>query len=258
MQFGICGGPEIAPAVKTAGYDYIEINVSAHLKGEASDDEFLPILRQVQVCGMPCLAANVFVPSHLKITGSEVDFPRLKRYVQTVCARAERVGIQTIVFGSGGARKIPEGFDRQEAYAQLVDFGAMTAAIALDHGIAIAVEPLNRSETNVLNSVTEALHYVCDVLHPAIRLLVDAFHWAKENESPDDIVAAGPWLEHAHISTYANRLPPSAEVCNFAPFFQALRQAGYDKRLSVEAGWQSLEEQAASARQIMSNFVTRG
>jgi sugar phosphate isomerase/epimerase len=253
MLLGICGAPEIAPVVKAAGYDYLEINVASHLIGEAPDEEFAPILKQIRECGLPCLAANVFVPGHLKITGPEVDFPRLERYIETVMKRAELVGLQAIVFGSGGARKIPEGFEREKAYEQLIIFGRMVAPLAEWHGINIAVEPLNRGETNVLNSVAEGLQYVKDVNHPSFRLLVDGYHWAKENEPTADIVAAGPWLEHAHIATYVKRLAPGAEACDFTPFFQALKDAGYDKRLSIEGGWADMAAQAGEALSILQN-----
>jgi sugar phosphate isomerase/epimerase len=255
MLLGICGGPEIAPVVKAGGYDYLEINVSSHLIGEAPDDDFAPILKQIRTCGLPCLAANVFVPGHLKITGPEVDFPRLTRYIQTVMVRAEQVGLQAIVFGSGGARKIPDGFERAQATEQLIAFGRMVAPLAAQHGVNIAVEPLNRGETNVLNSVAEGLQYVKDVNHPAFRLLVDAYHWAKENEPTSDIVSAGPWLEHAHIATYAKRQTPGAETCDFAPFFQALKDAGYDKRLSIEGGWADMAAQAGPAREILAGHL---
>ncbi|MFZ6027133.1 MAG: sugar phosphate isomerase/epimerase family protein [Chloroflexota bacterium] len=251
MQLGICGGPEIAPVAAAAGYDYIEINVASHLIGEAPEADFAPILQQLRACGLPCLAANVFVPGHLKITGPEVDFARLQRYVETVMVRAAQVGLQAIVFGSGGARKIPDGFARERAYDQLIAFGRMVAPLAERHGVKIAVEPLNRSETNVLNSVAEGLQYVKDVDQPAFRLLVDGYHWARENEPLADIVAAGPWLEHAHIATYTQRLAPGAEACDFAPFLRALAEAGYDKRLSIEGAWADMPTQAATAREIL-------
>jgi sugar phosphate isomerase/epimerase len=256
MLIGICGNPEIAPAARAAEYDYLELNTQAHLQGEADDAVFEPILEQIKKCGMPCLAANVFVPGHLKITGPEVDFPRLTRYVSIVMQRAERAGVRTIVFGSGGARRIPDGFDRARAYAQLVTFGRMLGLICADHGVTIALEPLNRGETNIINSVSEGLLYVKDVNHPSFRLLIDAYHWAKENEPTADIVAAGTWLAHAHIATYANRFPPGAEVCDFGPFFTALKQAGYDLRISVEAGWKDLEAQAAAAQQELRRWIS--
>lgn len=255
MLFGICGGPEIASTVKAGGYDYLEINVSSHLIGEAPEEDFAPILKQIRTCGLPCLAANVFVPGHLKITGPEVDFTRLRRYCEIVMVRAEQIGLQAIVFGSGGARKIPEGCTRAQAYEQLLAFGRMVAPLAERHGVKIAVEPLNRGETNVLNSVAEGLQYVKDINHPAFRLLVDGYHWARENEPTADIVAAGPWLEHAHIATYAQRLAPGAEPCDFTPFFRALKDAGYDKRLSIEGGWADLPAQAAPAREVLAKGI---
>jgi len=256
MNIGICGGPEIAPVAQAAGYDYLELNTQTHLQGEADEAVFQPILAQIKNCGMPCLAANVFVPGHLKITGPEVDFSRLTRYVSTVMERAERAGIRAIVFGSGGARRIPDGFDRARAYAQLVAFGHMVAPLSADHGVTITVEPLNRGETNVLNSVSEGLLYMKDVNQPAFRLLVDAYHWAKENEPAMDIVTAGPWLAHAHIATYAERLPPGAETCDFGPFFAALKQAGYNLRISVEAGWTDLPAQAGPAQKELERWVS--
>ncbi len=255
MRIGICGGPEIAPVAQAAGYDYIELNTQSHLQGEADESVFQPILDQIKNCGMPCLAANVFVPSHLKITGPEVDITRLTRYVTTVMERAERAGIRSIVFGSGGARRIPDNYDPYMAYAQLVTFGRMAGPIAADYGVAIAVEPLNRGETNVINSVREGAHLVNDVNHPAFRLLVDAYHWAKENEPAGDIVAAGGLLAHAHIATYANRLPPGAEACNFTPFFAALKKAGYDLRISVEAGWKDMKTQAEPALKTLRKWI---
>jgi sugar phosphate isomerase/epimerase len=255
MLLGICGGPEIAPVAHAAGYDYLELNTQAHLQGEADEAIFQPILEQIKTCGMPCLAANVFVPAYLKITGPEVDFTRLTHYVSIVLERAERAGIRAIVFGSGGARRIPDGITHSQAYAQLVAFGRMVAPISMDHGVTIAVEPLNRGETNVLNSVREGLQYVKDVNHPAFRLLVDAYHWAKENESAVDIVTAGLWLAHAHIATYANRLSPGAEACDFAPFFAALKQAGYDLRISVEASWGDLVTQAGLTLKEMKRWT---
>ena len=87
MLLGICGGPEVAPAAKAAGYDYIEINDTSHLKGEAGDEEFAPILKQIRDCGMPCLAAMVFVPGYTKRLSIEAGWQDLA--AQAVAARQE-------------------------------------------------------------------------------------------------------------------------------------------------------------------------
>ncbi len=61
---------------------------------------------------LPISAANSLVPGDLKIVGPVVDFERLRKYIGNVTARAQRVGMKTLVFGSGGARNVPDGFDR--------------------------------------------------------------------------------------------------------------------------------------------------
>jgi sugar phosphate isomerase/epimerase len=68
-----------------------------------------------------------------------------------------------------------------------------------------------------------------------------------EKESAEDIVAAGPLLCHAHTATYRTRLAPGLELCDFRPFFQALKEGGYDGRISIEGKWDDLPGQAAGA-----------
>ena len=58
---------------------------------------------------------------------------------------AKELGLKIIVFGSGGARKVPEGFSQDEAYKQLVEFAKRIAPEAKKRGIVVAVEPLRSS-----------------------------------------------------------------------------------------------------------------
>lgn len=247
MKYGVCATPEDTPALAKAGFEYLELNTQVFLKPEEDEAAFRPQFERIQKSLLPCRAANVFMPAHLKIVGPQVDWAAISRYVETACTWAQRVGVETIVFGSGGARAIPEGFDRQRAQAQLLDFGRMLGDTAGRYGVIIAVEPLNRGETNVWNTTRECADYVREVNHPHVRLLVDAYHWALEQDSAEEIVAAGPLLRHTHIATYKARVAPGAEPCDFGPFFRALKAAGYDGRMSIEGAWADLPGQAAGA-----------
>jgi sugar phosphate isomerase/epimerase len=247
MQYGVCAEPEDAAALAEMGFEFVELHVQRHLKPEDDEAAFLPQLERIQRAVLPCAAANCFIPGHLKITGPQVDFDGLARYVEVACQRAQRAGIEIIVFGSGGARSIPDGFDCQQAWGQLVVFGRMLGPVAARHDVTIAVEPLNKGETNVLNATADCARYVREVDHPSVKLLIDGYHWALERESVADIVAAGPLLCHAHIATYQTRLAPGAEPCDFDPFFQALRDGGYDGRISIEGKWDDLANQATGA-----------
>lgn len=247
MKFGICTDPANAPLAAAAGFDYIEINLQQGLQPEAGEEAFAAGLERIQNCGLPAPAANCFLPAHLKITGPGVERETLERYVATAVRRAQRAGVGLLVFGSGAARNIPDGFERARAWEQLVAFGRMTATLAADCGVTIAVEPLNQAECNLLNTVAEAADCVRAVGLPAFRLLVDAYHWTRQGEDPASLAAAAGLLAHAHIATFPSRLPPGAEATDFTPFFRSLRAAGYDGRVSVEAAWADLPAQAPAA-----------
>ncbi len=251
MKFGICGEPTIGALAAEAGYDFVELHVQRDLHTDQDENEFRTGLGRILASPLPCPAANCFLPGGHKVTGPQVDMDALNHYVTLACERAQRAGIDTIVFGSGGARAVPEGWDRTRANDQLIEFGRMLGPIAQQHGVIIVVEPLNRRECNIFNSVGECGRYVEQVNHPHIRLLVDAYHWAVENDSAQDLVRYAPLICHAHIATYRNRLAPGLEACDFVPFFRALKQGGYDGRLSIEGRWPDMVKQAEPALKVL-------
>ena len=255
MQFGVCCDPAMTGCAATAGYDFAEWSVGALLKPREPQGAFLAALEAVRGAKLPFPVVNCFVPADLKITGPDVDRSELLKYVATAFERAELAGVETIVFGSGGARRIPEGFSSEAAHDQLVWFGSMVAPVARRHGVTVVVEPLNSMECNVLTTVRECAALVREVDHPGLRLLVDAYHLLRDNDSCEDIVANGDLFAHVHIATVANRLAPGAEPCDFVPFFNALTRAGYNGRVSIEATIQSPEKDLPEAITLMRGLL---
>jgi len=234
MQYGICCGPEMAETADRAGFDFFEWSLGALLRPHESAEVFATALANVRKGSMDCPVVNCFIPNDLKITGPSADICALEKYVTISFQRALEANVAVIVFGSGGARQVPDGFDRARAYQQIVDFCRMLAPIADRYGVTIAVEPLNRKECNILNTVSECADLVREINHSAIRLLVDAYHFLLDRDSYDDVMTNGHLLAHVHIATVPNRLPPDAESCDLLPFFKALVNGGYDGRVSIE------------------------
>ncbi len=257
MLYGVCADPRYGHLLAESGFDFIELHVQNHLKTEQPESVFEEELVRIRASPLRPLAANCFVPGHLKITGPQVDWDGLAGYVTQAFTRAQTAGIKSIVFGSGGARAIPEGFDRDVAWQQLVRFGKLIGPIAEAHDVTVVVEPLNVSKgaCNVLTTVGESGRYVEEVAHPNVRLLVDAYHWSLDGDSFEDLVAVASLLHHAHIATLDNRLAPGFEPCDFSPFFSALKEGGYDGPISIEAEWQDLERDAADAYRYLLDLV---
>lgn len=234
MRFGICTSVEKSAAVKAAGWDYVEEGVQRLLAATVPDSEWRGA-DVVKSASLPTPAGNTLVPGSLKIVGPDADLSRLEAYMRIVLRRAEMVGMRTLVFGSGGARHVPDGFDRARAREQIVAFASMSARIAANHGVTLVVEPLNRGECNIINSVAEGMEYVRAVNHPNLQCLVDSYHFWLEDEPLENLRAAMPWIKHVHVADKVGRVAPGLSgQSDYKPFFRVLKQGGYNGLISFE------------------------
>ena len=238
-----------APRLAGWGYEYLEPGLSAIAALSNADFEAL----KAKSASLPIRieAMNLFVPPDLKLTGDTVDLGRIRGYVERALGRAHALGAKLVVFGSGGARAVPAGFPRERAWVQLKDFLTFCGdmIVAKKWGMDIGIETLRKAESNILNTVAESLRLARAVNHPRIRLTVDFYHLAEENEDPAILIDAGPLVAHLHFANPAGRTFPktAAEEPRYAAFFDALRKMGYKGRLSVEANTPDLAKDGPAA-----------
>jgi sugar phosphate isomerase/epimerase len=252
MQIGFCTDPvTFASLPARPDCDFIEGHVVNFLVPEAPDTEFMPHADALRECAFPMSAANVLLPATLKCVGPDVDLARLDRYATNVFRRAKEIGMTLIVFGSAGSRMIPEGFSATKAFEQYVDVLRRFGPVAEANGVTLVVEPLNRGECNLVNTVLEGAEAVHKANHPAVKLLVDIFHMLRNGESPDDILKVGPLIRHVHVAENKDRAAPGTNGDDFRPFFRALRQAGYNDRLALEPIWTDLPRQIGPALAVI-------
>jgi sugar phosphate isomerase/epimerase len=246
MRWGCCAGPELGGTLDLAGYDYIELSISRHLQPEATMDQWRFLLHAIEEQPLPVEAFNTFLPSDLKVVGPDVDEARIQRYLRVAFERASDLGGQIVVFGSGGARAIPDGFARERARQQLVDFTRRAGDEAGKTEITLCIEPLNRSECNVLNDLDEAVRLAQDADHPHVHALADFYHMMREDEPLGRMISIGDWVSHVHVADTDRRVPGLGSY-PYPTFFYTLRQIGYDQRCSIECRWENLEDQCGPA-----------
>src|SRR5205085_1208498 len=97
--------------------------------------------------------------------------------------------------------------------------------IAAKSGVTIVVEPLNRGECNLVNTIDEGADAVKRCNHPNVRLLVDIFHMLRNGESPDPIVRHADLIVHSHVAENEKRAAPGTAREDFRPFLRALKKA---------------------------------
>jgi sugar phosphate isomerase/epimerase len=225
-------GAERAPLLAAAGYDYLELSL-AHVMALKADER-MRVLAPALESGLPCEACNNFFPPGLRLTGPDAVPGAALAYAAEAFALARSLGVRVVVFGSGKARNPPEGFPRERAWDQLVALARDLAPLAAEQGLCIAMEALNRGESDILCSFSELIRFVREVDRPGIRALMDAYHLCMEKESAEVILQGGGLLAHTHVARMAGRSWPLLPSPDLRAVFAALSAIGYDATMSVE------------------------
>lgn len=221
------------------GFDYCEPAVVRTMSFSDADFETI----RAKVAATPCRveSMNSFIPGNMKVVGPSIERAALDAYVQKSLARANAFGTKIVVFGSGTARQVPEGFPREQAWSQLQDFLRRVGdeIVRQNYGFVIGIEALRHQESNIVNTTAEAYHLSVDTNHPKIKIICDFFHLATEHEDPAVLHKVKDRLVHLHFANECNgrSFPKDPMECpEYAPFFKNLREIGYQGRISIEAG----------------------
>lgn len=244
MRIGCCvnmvtkspdvSGIDLLPDMVRLGFDYAELSL-AHLC-RLSDGDFYARKSEMIATGMQLEACNNFFPSDIRLTGEDTDKNRITTYLDRAIRRAEELGVQLIVFGSGPARMVPEGYSREKATDQLTDLLKLIGNYARSSGITIAIEPLRKQECNIINTYREALRLADFVNEKNIKCVLDFFHLFEEKEDLAVILEDKDKLVHVHFSDPAGRsFPKKANQAVYKDYFSNLHCAGYNNRISIEA-----------------------
>ena len=140
------------------------------------------------------------------------------------------------------------------AREQLISILRGAATKALTRGVQLALEPLNRYETDIIHNVEEGLAFLSEVNHSALGLLLDTYHMNIEERSwtePLRRAMASGQLLHVHLGDN-NRLPPGHGLIDFAAIVATLRETGYAGYLSAEL--LALPDPDTAARQTLAHL----
>jgi len=237
MEFGVCvANIEEAKIAEEAGYDFVESTVVS-LVPEEDEAAFQEVLNKYKELTIPVKACNVFLPGDLKIVGNNVDQERVEKYVETALNRVKELGADTVVFGSGDARTIPENeYPREKVEEQIIQFLDLVADEAERVGLTIVIEPLNKKESNIINSVAEGVKFAKQVNRSSIQVLADFYHMDEEQEPLVEIVKHKDYLKHIHLAD-THRHQPGTGSYPYEEFVKCVKEANYQNRLSIESHW---------------------
>lgn len=240
---GQVGAAELAllPQIKQMGYDSVELPVFG------PDALAIPAVQQALAAHELHCTISTALPATVNLIDEECRAAGVA-YLQQVIEVAAQVGA-TVICGPLAA---PVGERRGRGYTQAEWDSCVTGLqaagkIAAAHRITLALEPLNRFETFIVNTVADGVRLVEEVDNPAVGLLLDTFHMHIEEKSTAAAIRhARRHIKHFHASENDRGTVGSGQVA-WPSVFGALRDIDYRGQIVVESFGHAIRELAGAA-----------
>jgi D-psicose/D-tagatose/L-ribulose 3-epimerase len=222
----------LAPHVRELGFDVIELPVES--LGDWDPARAAELLAEHQLGSSLCAA----MPPGRDLLTDEDEVASTQDFLRGCIDVAERCGTPVVggpMYSAVGRRWLLGADERRRTIARLVEALRPVVDYALEHGVKLALEPLNRYETSLINTAEQGLEVVEAVDSPALGLLLDTYHMNIEEKSPADAIRlAHRHLYHVHASA-SDRGAPGADHLDWPAVGEALRDVAYDGVLCIEA-----------------------
>ncbi|MEH0972232.1 sugar phosphate isomerase/epimerase family protein [Micromonospora sp. CPCC 205546] len=221
----------LAPRIRAWGFDAVELTVQA-------PDDWDPVRAADLLAGLglaPAVCAGL-LSEHDLLADDEEIVGRTEEFVRHCVRTAGRVGAAVVagpLYAPAGRRWLLDADARRATVARLVERLRPLAEEAAGQGVTIALEPLNRFETSLINTVEQALEVVDGVA--GLGLALDTFHLnIEERDLPAAIRLAGDRL--AHVQVCGNdRGVPGGDHLDWPGMFDALTGIGYSGQVNIES-----------------------
>jgi sugar phosphate isomerase/epimerase len=156
-----------------------------------------------------------------------------QQFVRAIIDFAGQFGASAIIGSMQG--RWGDGTDRETALGYLGDALVGLGEHARQYGVKLIYEPLNRYETNMVNTVEQGVSFLQSLKTDNVVLLADLFHMNIEEPSLAAAILSGEgYIGHVHFVD-SNRRPAGCGHIDYEPIADALRKINYQGYASAEA-----------------------
>ena len=215
------------------GFDSVELALEDPSHVDAK--KFNQALKDNQlVCGSVCAALG---PGR-DLRGTKEEQEQSLSYMKGLLDVMAEIGSPVLIgplYSAVGRAEPTEQNEYKRQWETVVKHLKTLAEYASQRNIKLAIEPLNRYETDFINTCTQAMNLVKDVDHPSVGVMLDTYHMnIEEKNSAKAIRAAGSKLLHFHACG-CDRGTPGNDHINWDEIVPALKETGYDGSVVIES-----------------------
>ncbi|MEJ7770176.1 MAG: sugar phosphate isomerase/epimerase [Chitinophagaceae bacterium] len=221
------------PRFKEWGFDSVEIALE-----DASHIDPAVIKDHLEKNGLTCKTVCAAMSPDLDLRGTEEQQQAAFKYLTSLLDTMSVLGAEMLIgplySAVGRADAVPEDEYKQQ-WQTSVGHLKNIAAYAEKLGLKLGIEPLNRFETDFVNTVDQGLQMIKDIGNPAVFLHYDTFHMNIEEKDQEKAIRnAGKLLGHFHACG-CDRGTPGNDHIDWNGIAKALKEVQYDGSVVIES-----------------------
>ncbi|SDM48447.1 D-psicose/D-tagatose/L-ribulose 3-epimerase [Catalinimonas alkaloidigena] len=230
--------------IKAMGYDAVEIPVEDPTLIDAAR-----VKEALEAHGLKALVCGAFGPTRDLTHDDPAVHETCLRYLDDCFALCQTWGAPFLAGPAysavGKARMVPAEQKKRE-WDRAVTNLQRACARAAQHGVSLALEPLNRFESDLINTADDVMRLVGDINHPAAGVALDGFHMnIEEPDIEQAIRRAGDRLLHVQVSENYRGTPGTGQT-RWDAYQRGLRAVGYQGVISIESFTPKVQELAGA------------
>jgi D-psicose/D-tagatose/L-ribulose 3-epimerase len=223
----------LAPMVRGFGFDVIELPIE-----NAGDWDPGRTRELLDAQGLKATTCAVMTPDRDLTSEDSAVVASTQQYVRSATDMAARVGARSLagpIYSPVGKTWSMSAAERAAVTNRLVENLRPLAGYAGERGVTLALEPLNRFETSLMNTAEQVMEVVERVGSSSLGVLLDTFHMNIEERDPAAAIRlCGSHLAHFHACG-CDRGAPGADQIPWRNIGAALDKAGYNGPIVIES-----------------------
>lgn len=232
------------PKIKSMGFDVVEIPIE--------DTEVIDItkvknaLRENQLEAIVC---GAFGPTRDLTNDDQLYRDNAIHYITRCfdfCNGWDAKFLAGPMYSAVGKARMVSAEQRKIEWDRAVTNLHHVSRLAHSRQLSIALEPLNRFESDMINTAADVARLVKDINHPAAKIMLDGFHMAIEEQNLETAIAlVGDKLIHVQVSENHRGTPGTGQT-PWQSFKKGLEKVNYKGVVSIESFTPEIKELAGA------------
>ncbi len=224
---------ELFPKIAGMGYDVVEIAVEDPTLIDTD-----VVMQGLQKYNLKANICGAFGPTRDLTNEDAAIHKECFNYIEScldICLALDTPFFGGPMYSAVGKARMVSPDQRKREWDLAVKNLRIVAKMAGSRGLQVALEPLNRFESDLVNTAEDVLRMVNDINHPAAQIMLDGFHMnIEERDVEQAIITAGPKLIHVQVSENYRGTPGTGQT-RWDAYYRGLEAIDYNGTVTIES-----------------------